>query len=169
MESVSSNVAAPQPNRQHSRTMRLDILPDAVSAGLITHDDIPKETHFLGLNSKERINIMITSICRVSGGHNFVDMEEDVKHATELLRDFMFQRVYLTSEAKSEESKADRMLTTMYEYFCKKVEALPPFYISLLERFPLETVVCDYISSMTDRYAVYMFDSIFIPKSFILR
>jgi len=59
------------------------------------------------------------------------------------------------------------MLTTMYEYFRSHVDALPEIYKMLLERFPLETVVCDYLSSMTDRYAVYVFESLYIPKNFI--
>ena len=37
-------------------------------------------------------------------------------------------------------------------------------FIGLLERFSKEQVVCDYISSMTDRYAVYIFNKIFVPR-----
>ncbi|MBQ9710016.1 MAG: deoxyguanosinetriphosphate triphosphohydrolase [Clostridia bacterium] len=143
-------------------------IEDAKSAGLLKDEDLPAETALLGSNSRERINTMITSIWRNSAGKGFVAMEDDVLHATEVLRDFMFKNVYLTPEAKGEEERADMMLTTMYEYFLKKVDALPDIYKKLLDRFSLETVVCDYISSMTDRYAVYVFESLFIPKNFLI-
>ena len=144
-------------------------IEDAVRAGVITLNDLPKETEILGGNSKERINTMITGICRESAGKNVVKMPEDVLSATEILRDFMFDRVYMTTEARGEEERADRMLTTMYEYFLKHKDELPEMYKPLLDRFPLETVVCDYISSMTDRYAVHVFESMYVPKNFILR
>ena len=95
-------------------------------------------------------------------------MSESVLNATEILRDFMFKRVYLTKEAKGEEEKADRMITTMYGYFLKNPDALPETYLNLLDKCSGETVVCDYISSMTDRYAVYVFESLYVPKSFLL-
>ncbi len=142
-------------------------IEDAISAGLLKESELPKETAILGGNSRERINTMITSICNTSSGKNFVSMADEVLNATEVLRDFMFKKVYLTVEAKGEEEKADRMLTTMYEFFCKNVDALPDMYKILLDEYSLETVVCDYISSMTDRYAVYVFESLFVPKNFL--
>lgn len=142
-------------------------IEDAISAGFLREEDLPDEARQLGSNSRERINKMITSIYKNSVGKNRVSMEEDVRIATERLRDFMFKHVYLTSEAKGEEQRADRMLTTMYEYFLKNVDALPTIYKKLLDNYPLETVVCDYISSMTDRYVVYVFEGLYIPKSFL--
>ena len=91
-------------------------------------------------------------------------MDAAVEHASEKLRSFMFERVYLVGTAKAEEEKAERMLSAMYSHFMSKPEDLPQTYISLLEKYPREQVVCDYISSMTDRYAIYMFNNIFVPK-----
>jgi len=142
-------------------------IEDAISAGLLMPDQLPKETAILGANSRERINTMITSIWTNSMGKNCVAMDEEVLNATEVLRDFMFKNVYLTKTAKSEEERADRMITTLYTYFLKNVDALPDIYKKLLDRFSLETVVCDYISSMTDRYAVYVFESLYVPKNFL--
>ena len=56
------------------------------------------------------------------------------------------------------------MLTEMYVYYMEHVEELPETYVDLLENYPREQVVCDYLSSMTDRYAIYMFNCIFVPK-----
>ena len=143
-------------------------IEDAMSAGLIKSvDELPAETKILGQNSRERINTMITSIIRTSEGKPFVKMEDHILSATETLRDFMFKHVYFTKEAKGEVEKADRMISTMYSYFIEDLNRLPEIYKPLLEKYDKETVVCDYISGMTDRYAIYVFESVFVPKSFL--
>lgn len=139
-------------------------LDDALRAGILTLDDVPKDVKkVLGTSSKERINTAISSVYRVSSGKNFVQMEDKVEEASEKLRSFMFDKVYLSSSAKKEEEKAERMLTAMYSYFTKNPEALPPTYLSLAEIYGAEKAVCDYLSSMTDRYAVYAFNKLFVP------
>lgn len=140
-------------------------LDDAVRAGVLKPSDVPaKITAVLGSTSKERINTAIASVWRKSCGKNFVEMEEEVAEASEALRTFMFQRVYFTEFARGEEEKAAGMLSLMYEYFVAHTDKLPQTFTSLLERFPKEQVVCDYISSMTDRYAVYVFKNLFVPR-----
>ena len=140
-------------------------LDDAVRAGILSIEDIPKDVlEVLGKTSKQRINTAITSIYNNSNGINDVKMDKAVEEASEKLRSFMFERVYHNKSAKSEEEKAERMLTEMYRYFIKNCDKMPETYISLLEKYPREQVVCDYISSMTDRYAIYKFNSIFVPN-----
>ena len=134
-------------------------------AGVLKLSDVPAEiTAVLGSSSKERINTAITSVWQNSYGKPVVSMSEEVVQASEALRAFMFKRVYLTEFARGEEVKAERMLSCMYEYFLSNVDKLPGMFIKLLERFPKEQVVCDYISSMTDRYAIYVFNRIFVPR-----
>lgn len=145
-------------------------IDDAIRAGIITENDLPqKERKILGETSRERINSMITSIYKESYGKNDVLMEEEKKEATEKLRDFMFENVYIVPAARAEEGRAGEMLAEMYGYFRKHKEKMPEFYLKLLERYDEDTVLCDYLSSMTDRYAVYTFEEIFVPKNFILR
>lgn len=140
-------------------------LDDAVRAGLLKMNDVPEDIiKVLGKSSKERINTAITSIFNNSVGKNDVKMDSSVEKASEDLRAFMFERVYLSGSAKREEIKAERMLTEMYSHFISNPGDLPQVYITLLEKYPREQVVCDYLSSMTDRYAIYIFDSIFVPK-----
>lgn len=140
-------------------------IEDAVRADILSYNDIPKEiVEVLGNSSKERINTAITSIYRNSYGQSDVRMDREVEKASERLRSFMFERVYRSSTAKSEEEKAERMLTQMYRYFIEHCDKMPETYVSLLKDYPREQVVCDYISSMTDTYAVYMFNAIFVPK-----
>ena len=140
-------------------------LDDAVRAGILSLEDVPKDIiEVLGKTSKQRINTAITSIYNNSNGINDVKMDKRVEEASEKLRSFMFERVYHNQSAKGEEEKAERMLTEMYRYFIENVDKMPETYISLLEKYPREQVVCDYISSMTDRYAIYKFNSIFVPS-----
>ena len=141
-------------------------LDDAIRAGILCLEDVPKEINdILGKTSKQRINTAITSIYNNSNGINDVKMDKSVEEASEKLRSFMFEMVYHNKAAKSEEEKAERMLTEMYGYFIENVDKMPETYIALLEKYPREQVVCDYISSMTDRYAIYKFNSIFMPNS----
>ncbi|MDE6442790.1 MAG: deoxyguanosinetriphosphate triphosphohydrolase [Clostridia bacterium] len=140
-------------------------LNDAIRAGILKLSDVPADIFkVLCSCSTERINTAITSIYKNSAGKNDVKMDEQVEKASEDLRAFMFDRVYLSKTAKSEETKAERMLYEMYSYFMSAPEDLPQTYISLLDNFSREQVVCDYLSSMTDRYAIYMFNKIFVPK-----
>ena len=140
-------------------------LNDAIRAGILTIDDVPEDIRkILGATSRERINTAVSSAYKNSVGKREVELSDDVLQASEALRKFMFERVYLTQFARGEEEKAERMISALYEYFTAHVEQLPPTYVGLSEKYPKEQVVCDYISSMTDRYAVYVFNKIFVPR-----
>ena len=58
------------------------------------------------------------------------------------------------------------MLTQLFEYFTSHVDKLPTGYLRWLEKDGKERVVCDYLSGMTDRYAISVFENIFIPTTF---
>ncbi|MDE7163495.1 MAG: deoxyguanosinetriphosphate triphosphohydrolase [Clostridia bacterium] len=140
-------------------------LNDAVRAGILKLDDVPKDiTAVLGSTSRERINTAVNSVCKNSFGKAEVELGSDVQEASDELRKFMFEKVYLTQFARGEELKAERMISALYDYFTDHPEELPPTYVSLLDDYPKEQIVCDYISSMTDRYAVYVFNRIFVPR-----
>ena len=143
-------------------------LNDAIRAGVLRAEDVPQDiVKVLGSTSRERINSAITSIWRNSADKPFVAMEEEVRAASEALRAFMFQRVYRTKYAMGEEEKAERMLSEMYYYFVQHTDKLPELYRAIAESEGSDRAVCDYISSMTDRYAVYTFNNIFVPKGWL--
>ena len=144
-------------------------IEDAIRAGLLREEELPKkDVKILGSSSRDRINTMITSIFENSIGQPQVKMGEREASALEHLRSFMFERVYITPLSMKEEERAKRMLSAMYDYFLKNKDKLPAFYLSLSERYPLEQVVCDYLSSMTDKFAVAVFNNIFVPRSWAL-
>lgn len=143
-------------------------IDDAVRAGIITEKDLPERPiKLLGRSPSTRINKMIMAIYNRSKGQNFVKMEEEIYSAMDELRTFMFTHVYVTDLTASEEQRATEMLSMLYEFFKKNPKKMPDFYVGLLKTYSLDRVVCDYISSMTDRYAVGLFEEVFVPKKFI--
>ena len=140
---------------------------DAVRAGVISVEDLPKSVlNVLGKTSRERINVMISSAYENSLNKDKITLSSDVDGAMKELRAFMFDNVYMMPTAKREEERAGLMISATYDYFIKNPDKLPKVYQDLLKNYPLETVICDYLSSMTDRYAVNVFNQIFIPQSF---
>ncbi len=140
---------------------------DAVRANVISVNDLPKNVvEVLGKTSRERINKMISSVYETSYNQNFVKVSPEVDVAMTELRDFMFDNVYMMPAAKREEERAGNMFSAMYNYFTVNPDKLPNYYKKLLDSYSLDVVICDYISSMTDRYAITVFKSIFIPESF---
>ena len=140
-------------------------LNDAVRAGILKIEDVPEDIrNTLGSTSRERINTAINSVYKNSAGKKEVELDNEVLEASDALRKFMFERVYLTRFARGEEQKAERMISALYEYFIANVDQLPPTYVGLIEKYGKEQTVCDYLSSMTDRYAVYVFNKVFVPR-----
>ena len=139
-------------------------IDDAIAGGFISVSDLPKSTvEILGTDSSQRINAMVYSIYAESDGKNKVEMQEEVAKATLELRSFLFERVYNDITFKKEEEKADRMITALYGYFKKNLKLLPEFNYKELENYDVDTVLCDYISSMSDGYVVNLFTELFVP------
>ena len=141
-------------------------IEDAIRAGVLKETDLPARcVAKLGNATRERINAAITDIYENSYGKNCVMMSEEMASVTNELRTFMFERVYEVAN-KSIQERSERMLTQMFEYFSAHEKKLPQPYFSLLENYDKEQVVCDYLSGMTDRYAISVFESLFIPSTF---
>ena len=141
-------------------------IEDAIRGGVIREEDLPKNAvKVLGNKTKTRIHTAIADIWKTSLGQPFVRMSDEVMAATNELRAFMFANVYALAN-KSMQERAERMLTQLFEYFMVHVDELPKGYLTNLEKDGKERVVCDYISGMTDRYAINVFEQLFIPATF---
>ena len=137
---------------------------DAVRAGIIDENDIPWEVKYtVGRTRGERINSFVESLVHNSGDD--IRMAPEVQKAFNSLREFMFEAVYYNPIAKSEEGKAKLMLQGLYEYFVKNPEKLPNEYRNMLEKNDVDRVVCDYISGMSDVYAIDVYEGLFVPRS----
>ncbi len=144
-------------------------IDDAIESGFITFNDLPKDAvELLGETSSKRISSLIYSIYKNSDGQNFVQMGSEEFKAMETLRSFLFERVYNHKRIYQEEQRADKMISALYDYYKKHVDDLPDFNKSLIDECGLDTVVSDYISSMSDGYVVKTFTEIFIPHNWKL-
>ena len=140
-------------------------IDDAVRAGILSIDDIPREIiEVLGKGHSERINTMVTSLIDNSYDKPTIAMSDEVAKATADLRAFLFEHVYLNPLAKGEEMKAKEMLIKLFEYYVANPEKMPNTYRKNLESEGVERCVCDFVSGMTDRYAIETYNDIFVPK-----
>ena len=145
-------------------------IDDAMRAGILKNEDIPREiSDVLGCTHSARINSLVSDLVRASAGKPVVAMTPQLEQTMLALREFMFERVYRNPIAKSEESKAKLIIKELYDYYFEHPEKLPPDYLPLLERDGKARAVCDYVAGMTDKYAVYKFEEIFIPTAWSLR
>ena len=141
-------------------------IEDAIRAGILKEKDLPQDAvKVLGDKTKTRINTAISDIYTTSLGKNYVKTSKQVDDAIATLRAFMFERVYEYAN-KSIQERSGRMMTQLYAYFMEHVDKLPQSYLRLLDEDGKERVVCDYISGMTDKYAISVFESLFIPTTF---
>ncbi len=142
-------------------------MDDAVRAGILTEMDVPSDIRaVLGNTPGERLDRFIHDIVTNSVGKNDIVMSEAVSNAMKDLRAFMFERVYTNPLAKSEEKKAEVLMETLYTHFLKNLEDMPEEFRNLIsEGEQKEQVVCDFVGAMSDRYAISLYESIFIPKS----
>ncbi len=139
-------------------------IDDAIRAGIIKSSDIPKHFDALfGDSHSKRISSMIYDIINASYGKNTVEQSEEFRGATEDLRKFLFDNVYTSPLAKSEEKKAIKMIEYLYLYFCDHEREMPRQFI--YESEPIERQVCDFISTMSDQYAVRLFEDITVPQN----
>lgn len=143
-------------------------IDDGIRAGILKESDIPSEyTDVLGNSTKERLNTMISDIIMNSIGKNDLVMSEPVRKAMTELRKFMFESLYLNPTAKSEEAKADKLITELYRYYVANTDKLPDTYKRFITEFDErpEQVVCDYIAGMSDQYSISKLQEIFVPKA----
>ena len=139
-------------------------IDDAVRAGVIKNEDIPdRYRQAFGEYHSKRINSMIMDVVDNSFGKDFVSPSDRTKEDIAGLREWMFENVYRSPLAKSEEHKAVDMIKYLYEYFYKNFHLIPEEIRNNVGS--KEQKVCDHISMMSDQYAVRVYEDITIPKS----
>lgn len=140
-------------------------IDDAVRAGILRPEDIPAELRaVLGERHSERINRMVLSVITASTDRPEIRMTDEIQQATDALRRFMFENVYEDKVAKHEDDKSKALLISLYEYFCRNPEKMPREYFVNVENEGVERCVCDYVSGMTDRYAIELYNELYVPQ-----
>ena len=132
---------------------------DAIRAGLIGEDDLPASTTVhLGRSHAERLDAMISDIVQASweatlpGGRPVIRFSADVHAAANELREFMFQRVYLYDSQRAEAERGKRIVIFLFRHFVRHPNGISPGYS--LPDDPVERRAADYVSGMTDRFAI---------------
>jgi dGTPase len=150
-------------------------------------------TALLGHGHAERINTMVSDIVDTSwqgvraGENSIGQTADDFRHrraeieesacqnrpliamsarilaAVDVLREFLFRTVYTQPTTQKEMEKAKGVIETLYRYFVEHGDELPPELLTHLSSEPIERVVCDYVSGMTDRYALNRYTELFVP------
>ncbi|MEW6661570.1 MAG: deoxyguanosinetriphosphate triphosphohydrolase [Bacillota bacterium] len=142
-------------------------IDDAVRAGVIRQEDLPGEClEVLGWQHSQRINTMVIDLIIASQDQPRIAMSPAVQEATDRLRTFLFDRVYIGSVAKTEESKAIQLVQKLYRYYVENPVKLPSEYHPFIEAEGVERAVCDYIAGMTDSFAISQFQQLFVPRPF---
>ncbi|MDE6593913.1 MAG: deoxyguanosinetriphosphate triphosphohydrolase [Oscillospiraceae bacterium] len=138
-------------------------IDDSIRAGVLTEEMLPRDiTEVLGHSKSERITTLICSI--VKNGASDIRMEPEIQAAHDALRKYLFANVYNNSIAKAEDSKAEMLVEKLFRYYYKFPEKMSEEYVKIMERYSKERAVCDYISGMSDDYAINIFKEIFVPK-----
>ena len=140
-------------------------IDDAIRAGLLKPEALPRErVEVLGRTSSERIGRMVTDVVvqTIERGLTEVWMSDAVLDATVGLRSFLFDAVYENDIATAEFKKAAGILGGLWE----KVRENPKEVLDqrTIDTEGLDAAARDFVAGMTDRYAVSLFEQLFIPK-----
>ena len=139
---------------------------DALRAEVLTFEDLPAEPmRVLGTTHSQRINTLVTDLVSASQDRPEIGLSPPVFAALDGLRDFMFEQVYLRKDTHGEHERATRLIRELFQHFLDHPDEMPEEY----HRAPgdLPTHVADYISGMTDRYALRTYERLFLPRGWL--
>lgn len=138
-------------------------IDDAIRAGISEESDLPYIVRSrLGRTRSERIDAAVSDIAAHSNGA--VSFSPDIHEAIYEFRDFMFGNIYVNPIAKAEEEKVDGILERLWNHYILNPQELPPLYHEILEKEGIERAVADFISGMTDSFAMGVYQRLFVPS-----
>ncbi len=140
-------------------------IDDSVRAGIISEADLPRDAvKLLGASHSERIGTLVSDVVHqtIDGGMTEIRMSDPVLHALVDLRSYLFEAVYENQVATAEFGKASGILGGLWE----KVQQKPEEFLDLrtVEAEGVDVAAQDFVAGMTDRYAVRLFEQLFVPK-----
>lgn len=142
---------------------------DAQRAGLLKDSDLPAPiAESLGHSHSTRLTTLISDVVQASQDCELsrISMTEPVVQALEAFRDFLYERVYLTDAVTEDFQRASGILNFLWDYLMADEER---FIVEFEDGNPREDVhhqrVTDYITGMTDRFAIRLYERLFMPRS----
>ncbi len=145
-------------------------LDDALRAGILAQSDIPDEISCaFGDSHSIRIDTIIKDIIKASEDSGRITMSPGVSFVFDGFHSFMYGSVYTNMRAKSEERKVYGIMRGIFDYYVKNPDMLPDDYARIAGADGLHRAVADYVSGMTDKYAVYKYSELFMPEAWQVR
>ena len=142
---------------------------DAIRAGILRTEDLPfLVLARMGDTHSARINAVIADLV-ANSGDGVIRLSPDMQETVDVFHRFMNEAVYTNPTAKQEESKVLRILSGIWEHYVNHPDALPAEFRAIADQEGLERAVTDYVSGMTDSYAMYRYSEIFIPAAWSVR
>ncbi len=136
-------------------------IDDALRAGIITEDDLPAaEIELLGATGSKRIDTLVGDMIEASRAAGDIAQSDEVGGAMTRLRKFMFERVYLGPEARSEHERVHRTLRGLFDHYSRHPEDVPDGALGT----DAPQRITDYIAGMTDRYCIATFRRLALPE-----
>ena len=144
-------------------------LDDSVRAGIITDLDIPARIREeCGETNSQRINAFIKDIIENST-EGKITFSPAVKDTYDFFHSYMYSDIYVNPKAKSEEKKVDGIIEKLYSVYVSDPGKLPEEYAAVALLEGEERAACDYISGMTDSYAMEKYGELFIPFAWTVK
>jgi dGTPase len=119
----------------------------------------------LGPTHSARINTLVTDLVASSEDQPEVQLSKPVFAALDGLRDFMFEQVYLREDTEGEHARATLLIRELFQHFLDHPNDMPEEYHRAPGDLPIR--VADYISGMTDRYALRTYERLFLPRGWL--
>lgn len=139
---------------------------DALRAGILQESDIPEEiTCALGDNFSRRIDTFIKDLITTSSEGTELCMSPGMSFIFDSFHSFMFENVYTDLRAKREEKKVHGILSGIFDYYMTNPDQLPLDFLVIAEEDGLRRATADYVSGMTDKYAMSQYSDLFLPES----
>ncbi|HIW54322.1 MAG TPA: deoxyguanosinetriphosphate triphosphohydrolase [Candidatus Ruthenibacterium merdigallinarum] len=139
-------------------------IEDAVTAGVLRPDAVPADVRAaLGQTKSQRITTLVTDLI-ANSRDGVIAMSQPVAEAYEALHAFMYGTVYVDPTAKREEKKVDKVVSDLYAYFCENPMQMPQNYLYIVYGEGVERAVTDFISGMSDEYAISQYEKLFVPQ-----
>jgi len=137
---------------------------DALRARLLKPEDLPGcVREILGDSPSAMITAMVVDMIDASAGQDKIRQSPGVAGAMAEFRSFMFARVYNSAALREERRKGQYIIQALYHYYLANPAALPPNYLEWAQG-DLSQAVVDYVSGLTDNYAIRLFQELFVPR-----
>ena len=143
---------------------------DAIRAGILRENDLPVEiSRTFGTSHSERINSLICDVVEMSKINGRITLSPNAATAFDIFYEYMFESVYRNSKAKKEEAKVFGIMSGLFGYYSENPDDLPEDYRQIIETDGLRRAVADYISGMTDQYAIFKYSELYVPCAWEVR